>query len=83
MCLYHVFLLFVSLSVLLKFLKHVKLVFECKLRFQKTKHLFLIKKVVARFDKNSGIAEKREESDDPREESITADPEEKPITEHS
>ena len=73
MCLYHVFLLFVSLSVLLKFLKHVKLVFECK-------HLFLIKKVVARFDKNSGIAEKREESDDPREESITADPEEKPIT---
>ena len=43
---------------------------ECK-----TKHLFLIKKIAARFDEK--IATWRKKSvDDPREESITADPEE-------
>ena len=43
---------------------------ECK-----TKHLFLIKKIAARFDEKIATWQKKS-VDDPREESITADPEE-------
>ena len=40
-----------SLSVLVKLLKHVKLIFFQSYNECKKKHLFLIKNVVARFDK--------------------------------
>ena len=47
------------LSVWLKLLKHVKLIIFENYNKYKTKHLFLIKKVVTRFDKkNSDMAEK-------------------------
>ena len=47
------------LSVWLKLLKHVKLIIFENYNKCKTKHLFLIKKVVTRFDKkNSDMAEK-------------------------
>ena len=46
------------------------------------KFLFLIKKIVARFDKKMA-AWRKKSIDDPREESITADPEEDSITEDS
>ena len=42
---------FFSLSVLLKLLKHVKLIIFENYSGCKTKNLFLIKKVVTRFDK--------------------------------
>ena len=45
-------------------------------------NMFLIKKIVARFDKKI-VAWQKKSIDDPREESITADPEEHPITEDS
>ena len=51
LCLYHVFLHFFSLSVLLKLLKHVKLIVFENYNECKTNHLFLIKKEVTRFDK--------------------------------
>ena len=81
LCLYHVFLHFLSVSVLLKLLKYVKLIVfenynECKM-----KHVF-DKKVVTRFDKrNSGMAKKEHWW---REEYVTVDPkEEDPISEDS
>ena len=53
---------FFSLSVLLKLLKHVKLIIFENYNECKTKHLFLIKKVVTRFDKK--IATWRKKSTD-------------------
>ena len=63
-------------------IKHVKLIISENYNECKTKHLFLIKKVVTRFDKkNSDMAEKEHWW---REESITACPkEEDPISEDS
>ena len=59
--LYYVFLHFFSLLVLLKLLKHVilkQIIFKNHNKC-KTKHLFLIKNVVTRFDKKNGdMAEK-------------------------
>ena len=60
---------------LLKLLKHVKLVVKCELISKN------IKKAVACFDQK--VACWKKSTGDPREESITQDPEEKPITEHS
>ena len=51
LCLFYVFLHFFSPSVLLKLLKDVKLIIFENYNECKTKHLFLIKKVVTRFDK--------------------------------
>ena len=57
--LYYVFLHFFSLLVLLKLLKHVKQIIFKNHNKCKTKHLFLIKNVVTRFDKKNGdMAEK-------------------------
>ena len=66
-----------SISVLLKLWKNCFWEYnECK-----TKHLFLIKKAVTRFDKNRDMTEKEHWW---REESITTDPEEEePISEDS
>ena len=61
----------------MKLLKHVQLIVFENIMNVKKKHLFLIKEVVARFDKKIASI------DDPREESITADPEEDSITEKS
>ena len=73
---------FFSLSVLLKLLKHVTLIVFENYNECKTKHLFLIKKVVTVVDlikKNSDMAEKEHWW---REEPITAGPkEEDPISE--
>ena len=58
---------------------------KCELLFEniiifKTKNLLLIKKVVAGFDEKR-VAYRKNSTDDLREESITGDPEEEPITE--
>ena len=66
---------------MLKLLKHVKLIVFDNYNECKTKHLFLIKKVVTRFDKtNRDMAEKDHWW---REESITADAKENPINDKS
>ena len=59
---------FFSLSVLLKLLKHVKLIVKYNT------------KIVTRFNKNVATCHKKS-TDDPREESITDNPEKDPITE--
>ena len=74
LCLYHgnIFSFF-SLSVLLKLLKHDKLIVMCGLFYENIKQniCFLTKKVVARFDKKKIGTPRREKSnDDPREESL-------------
>ena len=79
-----IFLLFL-LTVLLNLSKHVKIMVKCELLFEniiifKTKNLLLIKKVVAGCDKKR-VAYRKNSTDDLREESITGDPEEEPITE--
>ena len=76
MCLYHVFLHFFSLSVLLKLLKHVKLIVFENYNECKTKR-FWWKKVVTQFDKkNSDMAGKEHWW---REKTITVDPEEEDL----
>ena len=82
MFLYYVFLHFFSLLVLLKLLKHVKQIIFKNHNKCKTKHLFLIKNVVTRFDKKNGdMAEKEHWWS---KESIIAYPkEEDPISEDS
>ena len=68
-CLYHASISsFFSLSVLLKLLKHVKLIVKYNT------------KIVTRFNKNVATCHKKS-TDDPREESITDNPEKDPITE--
>ena len=59
LCLYYAFLHFFSLTVLLKLLKHVKLIIFENYNKCKTKHLFSIKKVVTRFDKKQRHGGKR------------------------
>ena len=54
-CLIH---LYFWLPVLVKLLKHVKPIIFENYNERKTKHLFLLKKVVKRLIQNSGIAEK-------------------------